>query len=32
MVRMGLFVAVTIYACLMLELLDYHRRASSHAP
>jgi len=31
-VRMGLFVAVTLYACLMLELLDYHRRASPHSP
>ncbi|CAG9185473.1 hypothetical protein LMG23992_05554 [Cupriavidus laharis] len=28
-VRMGLFIGVTLYACLMLELLDQRSRASS---
>jgi hypothetical protein len=27
-VRMGLFIAVTLYACLMLQLLDQPRRVS----
>ncbi|SAL86388.1 hypothetical protein AWB67_07185 [Caballeronia terrestris] len=26
-IRMGLFIAVTLYACLMLQLLDPRRRA-----
>ena len=31
-VRMGLFFGVTLYACLMLELLDQRSRASSSTP
>ncbi|WP_137886243.1 DUF2955 domain-containing protein [Pseudomonas sp. 2FE] len=30
-VRMGLFIAVTLYACLMVHLLDQRRRVRQHA-